>query len=277
MREIAPDVFVELRNRGCNNVVIRTSEGLVLVDSAMRPTDAVAWRRQVDELGEVRYLVHTDHHPDHVIGNWWLPGTVVAHEGTRERLLSFASPPDWLERFDPEGMALMDGWHVRLPEVTFGSRLTLRLGGVTVELSHMPGHTLNTAVLHLPEKGVVITGDNVCNGGLPGLHDSSIHDTFATLDAIEALGCDVLVPGHGDVGDSSLVERTRAELAAVVRDVSAAMAAGESREAIVERVRFEDNFHGSVDGDAGYPPAMVVEWQRLSIGTVYDQVLARAI
>jgi cyclase len=276
MQEIAPDVFVELRGRGCNTVVIRTADGLVLVDSAMRPSDAVEWRRQVAELGEARYLVHTDHHPDHVIGNWWLPGTVVAHAGTRERLRSFMSPPDWLERFDPEGMALMDGWHVRLPEITFEDRLTLHVGGVTVALIHMPGHTLNTAVVHLPEKGVAIVGDHVCNGGLPGLHDSSIAATFATLDAIEQLDVDVVVPGHGDVGDRSLVDRTRQELRAVVDDVEGAMAVGDTRAEIVERIRFEDNFHGSVDGDAGYPPEMVEEWQRLSIATVYDQLLARA-
>lgn len=274
MQEIAPDVFVELRNRGCNNVVIRTADGLVVVDSAMRPSDAVAWRRQLDELGETRYVVHTDHHPDHVIGNWWLSGTVVAHAGTRERLRDFTSPPAWLERFDPDGIALMRGWHVRLPEITFDERLTLHVGGVTVELIHMPGHTLNTAVVHLPEHGVTITGDHVCNGGLPGLHDSSIAATLATLDAIQALGAQVIVPGHGDVGDAALIARTRAELTALVDAVRAATAAGESRDEIVGRIRFEDNFHGSVDGDAGYPPEMVEEWQRLSIGTVYDQLAA---
>ena len=45
--------------------------------------------------------------------------------------------------------------------MTFNSRLFLDLGGVTLELRHLPGHTSDCIVGWIPEWGVLLGGDAI--------------------------------------------------------------------------------------------------------------------
>ncbi|MET7288877.1 MBL fold metallo-hydrolase [Streptomyces sp. NPDC005573] len=72
---------------------------------------------------------------------------------------------------------------------------------------HTPGHTDGHCVYHLPQAGVVITGDALVSGhatsrvkGPQLLHTFFHHErarALASLDLIGALDGDLLLPGHG--------------------------------------------------------------------------------
>ncbi|MGW7567760.1 MBL fold metallo-hydrolase [Streptomyces tendae] len=74
---------------------------------------------------------------------------------------------------------------------------------------HTPGHTDGHCVYHLPDAGVVISGDALVSGhalsrteGPQLLPDLFHHDrtrAIASLDVIASLEGDVLLPGHGPV------------------------------------------------------------------------------
>ncbi|CAL9357507.1 MBL fold metallo-hydrolase [Streptomyces hyderabadensis] len=74
---------------------------------------------------------------------------------------------------------------------------------------HTPGHTDGHCVYHLPDTGVVISGDALVSGhalsrteGPQLLPDLFHHDrtrTIASLDVIAGLAGDLLLPGHGPV------------------------------------------------------------------------------
>lgn len=281
MQQIGERIHVETSNRGSNNVIIETDDGLVLVDAPHRPSDAVRWGALVRARGTVRYLVHTDHHIDHVLGNRWVPGTVVAHRRTRAHLLDGAAPLEFIERslaiIDPAGLELLGGDNrVRLPEVTFDGRLTLHVGGVRLELQHLGGHTDNTIALLLPDEGVLVSGDNVIHDfGLPAFSDGDIHDHFAAFDALERLEFDTLIPGHGEVADRSAIGAYRDQILVLLREIETAIAAGASRDEVAETVRYEDRLHTALDGEPGYPPDFVEYWQRASQSTLYDQIVRR--
>jgi cyclase len=36
-----------------------------MMDTPMKPTDAVKWRDEAGKKGEIRYLINTEEHPDH--------------------------------------------------------------------------------------------------------------------------------------------------------------------------------------------------------------------
>ena len=86
MRKIAGSVYVEDKlsvppyDRGCNPGFVSTSEGVVMIDCPMMPTDCVKWRQEIEKHGQVRYIINTHHHPDHMAGNYFFPGTVISHE-----------------------------------------------------------------------------------------------------------------------------------------------------------------------------------------------------
>ncbi|MFC1916679.1 MBL fold metallo-hydrolase [Chloroflexota bacterium] len=90
MKQIITNVYTEDQfsvppnYRGCNPSFVVTSEGIVLIDTPFMPTDALKWRNEINTRGEVHYIINTDYHLDHVTGNFFFPGTVIAHEKTRE-------------------------------------------------------------------------------------------------------------------------------------------------------------------------------------------------
>ncbi|MFJ9904591.1 MBL fold metallo-hydrolase [Streptomyces sp. NPDC101152] len=90
---------------------------------------------------------------------------------------------------------------------------------------HTPGHTDGHAAFHLPDVGVVISGDALATGhatspvhGPQLLPDMFQHDrvrALASLDVLAALDGDLLLPGHGPalrgpVREAALQARERA-------------------------------------------------------------------
>ncbi|TVZ91699.1 MBL fold metallo-hydrolase [Streptomyces sp. BK340] len=79
---------------------------------------------------------------------------------------------------------------------------------------HTPGHTDGHCVFHLPDAGIVISGDALATGhatsrlkGPQMLHDFFHHErtrAMASLDLIGALDGDTLLPGHGPVHRGSV-------------------------------------------------------------------------
>ncbi len=276
LSQITDRVYVETAHLGSNNSVIVGEDGLILVDSPHRPTDAQRWKETVSVFGPIRFVVNTDHHPDHTIGNFWLGGDVVAQRGTRERLLSDAPTHAYLrdlfDRIDPDAVALLDTYSVRVPNVVFSEELDLHVGGASLELTFRPGHTANSLLAWLPQDGVIFTGDIVCEAGLPSFQDSRLSDWFDAIDAVAAYDFQYLVPGHGEVADRVVVDRYRQLGRDVVSRVGAAIGAGHGREQACDEIRFEDNIHVDTDQYVGYPDTLVEMFQRRSIARIYDDL-----
>lgn len=276
MEQVTSNIYVETGNLGSNDSIIVTDQGTVLVDAPHKPTDAARWRDTVNSFGEVSYLVHTDHHIDHTLGNFLLPGTIVSHRVTRRRMMeeypSWAYIKELLEVIDPEGLSLMTDFSLRLPKITFKDKMQLHLGDVTLELTHLPGHTANSLVVHIPEQGVLFSGDNVCEAGLPSFQDASVSSLFETLDYISGLDFEILVPGHGEVGTKRTVETFRDQVHDLVRQVQEAVQEGIPKEEAADRIRFEDRIHTDTQSYVGYPDNLIEEFQRRSVLSIYDQL-----
>lgn len=279
IEQVSSRVHVELDRLGSNNGIITDGAGkVVLIDTPHKPTDAIRWARQVQDFGEIAYIVHTDHHPDHTIGNAFLDGVVVAHERTRTRMETEPQERGYLERLfriiDPDALDDARSFSPRLPTVTFSDRLALFVGDVQVDLHHAPGHTVNTIIAHLPTEGVVFTGDNVCPQGLPSFQDSAVARWFDALDQIEALDFDTLIGGHGDIGGRELIDRYRDMGRAVIRDVAQAIERGVARQQVIATIRFEDRVHTSTDDYVGYPEDICSSFQERSMARLYDDLVA---
>jgi glyoxylase-like metal-dependent hydrolase (beta-lactamase superfamily II) len=279
MIEIDANIVVETEHLGSNNSIISTPEGLVLIDSPHRPTDAIRWRQQVESRGNTLFLINTDHHPDHTIGNYWLPGRVVSHEGTRERLTNNAPSDQYLHNLmtviDPEALKFMKDYRVRKPEITFSDSLTLHVGGLDFELSYARGHTLNGAIIYIPQQQICFTGDVVCSLGLPAFIEA---DTFAwieTIRRIEKMDIRKIVPGHGKVCDLAEATRFRNMIEELVGQVERELDKGVPRTKIADLVAYDDLIHMSTGGSPDYPQHLITLFMRGSIETIFDHILER--
>jgi glyoxylase-like metal-dependent hydrolase (beta-lactamase superfamily II) len=103
---------------------------------------------------------------------------------------------------------------VTIPE-PFPSAGPLDLPGRPVPV-HTPGHTDGHCAYHLPDAGVVIAGDALVSGHptsrikgpqlLPDMFHRERARAVASLDVLEGLKGDVLLPGHGPVHRGAVQE-----------------------------------------------------------------------
>ncbi|MEP3437352.1 MAG: MBL fold metallo-hydrolase [Hoeflea sp.] len=279
LQEIAPGVFVETEHLGSNNSIISTRDGLVLIDSPHRPTDAMRWRRTAASMGDVVFLINTDHHIDHTMGNYFLPGTVVSHEITRRQLVDNAPSREYVEELiaviDPEGVPLLRDYQVRPPTVTFVDRMALDVGGLRFDLTHRPGHTPNSAYIELKALGVVFSGDLFCELGLPAFVEAHVFEWLEAARFFETIDAEWIVPGHGAVSRPGEVTPFRQQMEELIGQVSDGIDKGDPRDAIANRLRFEDRIHISTGGSPSYPDHLIELFQRKSIEAIYDQIVQR--
>src|SRR5512147_1685922 len=89
LERVTPNVYTTTRLRACNPSFVTTSDGVVVVDTPQLPTKAVAMRAEAESHGPIRYLVNTEHHVDHIFGNWYFKGagTVVHHQGVFDNFM----------------------------------------------------------------------------------------------------------------------------------------------------------------------------------------------
>lgn len=203
MQSLAPGVYYQPSYRGVNLGLIETQEGVVLVDTPMLPSVAMDWAEQARKVGPIRYVVNTDHLQEHVMGNPYIPGDVIAHEDTRTRMRMTDKAKEQYRKYvldhddDDRAADLVADYDLRFPNITIFDRLTIHLGERLFELIHLPGHTSNSIGLYLPQARVLFAGDVVVNKYRAYLGLSTIPDWQMTLKAIEVMRIDWIVPGHG--------------------------------------------------------------------------------
>src|SRR5262245_19948406 len=209
----AGKVYMVQRPGGASNVAAFVGpDGVLLVDSLFDPLAdrLVAAVRQVSDQ-QIRFLINTHVHPDHIGGNKPLADRgvlIFAHDNVRLRTLEEL-------RFPRRGGQFVSRPPERArPVVTYNDRVSFHLNGEEVRaVLAPPAHTDGDTFVHFPQSNVLHLGDvfrttsypiiDVYNGG-------TLAGTINALEmAIAMAGPDTkIIPGHGlaIVGRSTLVE-----------------------------------------------------------------------
>lgn len=212
MRRVGKNTFIEIYKPGCNPGFVETSDGVVMIDTPQQPIDAVRWKERIAEAGPVRYLINTEPHGDHTLGNRFFKGVTVVgqrnlvplFEPYSERMrinLSGRAPAE-----DPDSVWLWEHpefQNINPPTMIFDDALTLHAGNHTFHCIHMPGHTAPQTSVYIPDEGVVFTGDNIFCRCRSWLQEADPWLWLDSLKAIEQLDVEVIVPGHGDPCDKA--------------------------------------------------------------------------
>lgn len=247
MRRLAPNVYVQSTSTGVNVGVILTSEGLVFVDAPLIPDEARAWRQSVASVtdAEPRFLINTDYHGGHAVGNPLLGGTIVAHEFAWKHLTGMSESyrqkiyDKWIKDH-PFEFAEIKALAFSRPELTFQGRMALYCGDTTIQLIHVGGHTPATAMVHLPESGILFTGDILVLNRYPYLGDANTKEWLEALTLIRRLEPAIIVPGHGAPCDSKATEPLSAYIRAIRSGVRQFYKAGKSKSETVNKLRRQD-------------------------------------
>jgi len=196
------------------SAVVTGSAGALVWDTLAHPEQM----RSVAALVEGRVVTVAYSHADwdHVWGGSALPavGEIVAHEDCAGRFRH--EVPEELARRRAVEPGRWKEVQLRPPTRTFSDTLDLHLGGVTVRLSHLPGHTSDCCVAWIPALGVLLAGDTV-ETPLPMLNDGAAIPAW--LGGLrrweEEASLELVVPAHGRIGGPELLAETRAYLEAL--------------------------------------------------------------
>jgi len=256
MQNVTKNVYTDTTIRGCNPSFVVTSDGVVVIDTPQLPTKAVEMRALAEKHGPVRYVINTEHHVDHIFGNYYFKGAgpVIAHRGVDENFMvvgpdldPFAYAAEAIPMDDPDGAPIFPERDTYFedsnrPAIVFTGDVTLRVGGHVFELIHTPGHTPGQVTVHVPQERVAFTGDTIFSECQTWLHTSNVDQWLVALERIRQLDIDHIVPGHGPVTTKKYLDVQRSVLMDWVTAVAAAVAKGWSREETIERVNFADRY-----------------------------------
>ncbi len=275
MQQLTSNVLIETQQKGANHGLVTTSDGLVLIDTPHKPSDAVRLRAEIERRGKLRYIINTEPHGDHWTGNAFFDVPVVAHTGVRARILA-ANMTEHLARvasFGPEESTLLKNYRANAPVITFQSEMKLHVGNHTFRMIHMPGHTPYQAAVVVEEEGVVFTSDNIFCRVQTWIQEGQPDDWLKSLDALRALREDTFVPGHGPVCDKSYLNEQGAFIHEWVDYVRNAVGRGMSKaECLANLTGLTDRYPMDVEQDGMAPRVM-----QLNVANLYDYVTGAGI
>lgn len=208
MEQITSTVFAETQIRGCNHGFVVTSEGVVMIDSPQKPSDALKLKAEIARHGELRYIINTEPHGDHWTGNAYFDVPVIAHEGVRQRILdtNLEEHVTRVAGMGPEEPALLENYTPNAPVITFRNGMTMHLGDHTFQMIHMPGHTLYQAAILIKEEGVVFTSDNIFHKVQTYIQEANPDQWLRALESLRRLDEEIFIPGHGRRCDKSYLD-----------------------------------------------------------------------
>jgi len=96
-----------------------------------------------------------------------------------------------------------------VPDIVYDDMLDLSMGGVKIEVLHLGNaHHHGDTMVWLPEKKLVIAGDTAFHVRmLPLFDDTDTARWIAVWDKFEALGAQIVIPGHGGPTDMATVRK----------------------------------------------------------------------
>ncbi len=221
-----------------NVTAIETTSGLVLIDTSS-PFFAGSVHAGVREMfsAPVRAAVYTHGHVDHVFGILafdaeaeakGLPKPeVFAHENVRKRFARYLLTHGYNARINQRQFKLpspMFPDSFRDPDQVYHEDFILEVGGVHFELYHDLGETDDHTWVYIPEKRVLCTGDLFIwaspNCGNPQKAQRYPREWAAALRRMDALGAEILCPGHGPpILGAHRVRQALTETAAFLEDI----------------------------------------------------------
>lgn len=250
VKKLADGVYVHTGNGfDSNSGIILTTEGVVVIDTGQNPIEARAILETVKKLTPmpVRYVIDTEPHGDHTTGHFVFPGaTVIAAAGATESMRGAdrAAPNRiaTMSATSPQMKAALEGYKLITPHIEYNGKMTLNIGGKTIELTYMKGvHSESDSAVWLPNERVLFSASAFVVDQINILRPFvTIPDILAAGKTMKALNPVHVVPGHGVPGTTKIFDDGEKYYALLTQRVDALMKQGKSLDDIKKELKMPE-------------------------------------
>lgn len=177
---------------------ILTKDGVILIDTLFFPEETKAIKEFLEDRQglKIRYVINTHYHADHTQGTYLFPDAQIVSHAMCRQLLDTVGRSGLADA--QAQMPELEEVQIVLPELVFKEGiLNLYLGGKTLQLHHMPGHSLDLAGVYVTNNQILFASDN--SMPVPTIFDGSYKALKASMQKMLDLEPDTIVQGHGEV------------------------------------------------------------------------------
>ncbi len=203
VKEVRPGIFLMDEGHQATGYLVVGKDKACMIDTMNGLSDLGAAVRKITDKPVV--VVNTHGHPDHIFGNVYL-GEAYLHPADRELARTFVEDPGFVKILQ-EHNAVFPPFRDILPGDV------IDLGGRTLEVFSLPGHTPGGILLLLREDRILFTGDSVNHHLWMQLDGCLTMKAFVKeLDKVMFLQekADIILHGHAqDADDISLLRCLR--------------------------------------------------------------------
>jgi len=211
-----------------NSILIEGLKGNIIVDCTESNEVAAKVKAEFNKINDkpIKAIIYTHNHADHIFGAGVMAGNdnpeIYSHELTNyyiDRLLNIVQPVVGRRSIRMFGTQLDAKSHINCgigpqldsdenttrsllrPTKTFKDKLEVEIEGVKIHLAHVPGETDDQLYVWLPEKQVLLPGDNIYKT-FPNLYTirgtpyRDVKKWANSLDKMRYLEPAFLVPSH---------------------------------------------------------------------------------
>ncbi|NNE22346.1 MAG: MBL fold metallo-hydrolase [Rhizobiales bacterium] len=201
------------------SVFLVTPAGIIATDPIN--AEAATWLKKklaTQFQKDVKYVILSHDHADHSAGAEVFANAgaiVIAHERAKVQIIGERRP-------------------TAVPDITFKEQMTVELGGKSLELKYLgKNHSDNMIIMHFPAERALFAVDfiPVKTVAFKNFPDAYIPEWIDSLRKVEAMDFDILVPGHGRIGNRADVVAFREYMQFLHAKVLNALRLGKSLEA----------------------------------------------
>jgi len=191
MKEITPEIIIETDFQGVTVGVVRTPDGICMIDFPLLKKEALAWQTTCTRkgAGPKRLTILLDDHPDRAGGAKESKHPVITHDHTAATLVGRPAVTKM------QGMETGNLWELvpevaalewPQPEITFSNAMSIGWSENPIHIEHHPGPTPGALWVDLPESKVLFIGDMVTPDEPPFLFAAQIDPWIENLDLLRS-------------------------------------------------------------------------------------------
>lgn len=210
MKKLNENLYIfhyPLYNFNCS--VVKTDDFIFVIDTYLGPNGIKDIKDFVEKNKENKkiYIINTHSHYDHIWGNCLFENSqIISHKLCREKILSDGEKV--LNEFkEKEPHLILGDIKIKAPNIIFENELTFFSNDISIKLKHFCGHTKDSIVIIIEPYHICIAGDLVEEPfPIVSEDDSDLKEFISSLEAIDKMNFNLVIPSHGTRFDNNLVK-----------------------------------------------------------------------